>query len=339
MILRTLVPAVFFALVSLPVSAQQPTLQDVDPTAIQKRAADLMDKARKLSDIRAASAPAFRLTATFSFVDKDLETLQGTYTEVWVSKLRWRRETVVKNWRSIEVGGATGSWLLDNADDFPEPAARLPNVTGMFPPNSSDLVFASIDDHKETDPPIGCAVTAPDSLRVQSAYCFDAKIGVLLQRVSPQFRPGQLVAESCDYGSFQKTGDYWFPREMVCFEDRHRKLDAKVIDLSLNPTTDPAIFTPPPGAIEIDNCPVTPQPPRAISAPDPAGHFDHYHRVDLSLVVDKKGKPQHVRVIRSRGTPLDEAALRAVKAWQFLPGTCNGEPIALPIEVNVSFRP
>jgi hypothetical protein len=202
---RTLVPVVFFALVSLAVSAQQPALQDADPAAIQKRGADLMDQARKLSDIHAPGASPFRLTATFSFVDKDLESQRGTYTEVWVSKLQWRRETVVRNWRRVEVGGPTGSWLLDNADDFPEAAASVPNVVGMFPSNSSDLIFGSIDDHQidehtDNDPPVVCAITVPDSLRVKSAYCFDAKVGVLLQRVSPQFRPGQLLAESCNYG-------------------------------------------------------------------------------------------------------------------------------------------
>jgi TonB family protein len=277
-------------------------------------------------------------------VDKDLESQRGTYTEVWVSKLQWRRETVVRNWRRVEVGGPTGSWLLDNADDFPEAAASVPNVVGMFPSNSSDLIFGSIDDHQidehtDNDPPVVCAITVPDSLRVKSAYCFDAKVGVLLQRVSPQFRPGQLLAESCNYGSFQKTGVFWFPRKLVCFEDRHRKLDAEVVDFSLDPSPSPSLFTPPPGAVEIDSCPVKPEPPSTIFGPDPPGHFGQYRRIDLSLVVDKKGRPQHVTVIRSRGTPFEEAAVHAVKAWRFLPGTCDGEPIALPKKVGVSFRP
>lgn len=81
---------------------------------VQSRAEALMQHARQLSDIRSSGAPAFRLTATFSFVGDDLEAVQGTYTETWASDSQWRRETVVNNLRRIEVGAPSRLWLLDS---------------------------------------------------------------------------------------------------------------------------------------------------------------------------------------------------------------------------------
>jgi hypothetical protein len=50
---------------------------------VQKAADAMLGRARQLSDIRSPNSPGFRLDVTFSFVGRDLETSQGTYTEVW----------------------------------------------------------------------------------------------------------------------------------------------------------------------------------------------------------------------------------------------------------------
>jgi hypothetical protein len=85
------------ALLAIALSAQAPQKPEAPKSEIQTRAEALMERARHLSDIRAKNAPAYRLKATFSFMGKNLENLQGTYTEVWVSDSQWRRETVVSN--------------------------------------------------------------------------------------------------------------------------------------------------------------------------------------------------------------------------------------------------
>lgn len=56
---------------------------------IQKSADDLLDRTRQISDIRAQNAPPFRLSLTFSYTGKDLETMKGTYTEFWMSNTQW----------------------------------------------------------------------------------------------------------------------------------------------------------------------------------------------------------------------------------------------------------
>lgn len=320
----------------------QDTAAQVVPTQdIQKRAEALMEKARRLSDIRSTNAPAFRLKATFSFNGKDLQRVEGTYTEVWASSAQWRRETVVNNWRRVEVGGATRFWLLDNTDDFPEQGALLPGILSMFPSTLANLAFESVSDHAEMDPPAECAITGPDARHLKLAFCFDKKSGVLLQRILPEVRPTNIVNNSCQYGSFQKIGDHWFPRQIACFEDRHRKLDAEVVDLSLEPSPEPALFTPPPGAIELGKCSVKVEPPRTVNAPNPTPPFgaqDQNRRVTVSLVVDTKGKPQNVRVVDSGGANFDKAAVGTLGSWRFKPATCNGDPMPMMISVQIDFE-
>jgi len=310
--------------------AQDVPARDTPAQNVQQRADAMMDKARRLSDIRAPNAPAFQLKATFSFTGPGLETVQGTYTEIRVSNLQWRRDTVVKDSRRLEVAGATKIWLLDDTKDFPQPAAQFPSLEDIFPSRTMSFEFESIADHPEMDPPAECAITKPDSRHLKSAFGFDKKSGVLLETIVPESRPANVVERSCDYALFRKFGDYWFPHEIACFEDRHRKLDAKVVDLSLQPAPDPALFTPTPGAIELGRCLAKPHPPRAVQAPNPewpVGSRDRNSQVMLSLVIDSTGKVQNIKVVNSGGAPIDTAAVSAVRRWRFKPATCNGEPI------------
>lgn len=69
----------------------------------QKASETLLQRARQLSDIRSPNAPGFRLKVTFSCTAENLETLEGSCTEVWVSGSLWRRETTVGDFRRIEL--------------------------------------------------------------------------------------------------------------------------------------------------------------------------------------------------------------------------------------------
>jgi TonB family protein len=326
---------------ALPSLASALPPQDTPTQDLQKRADALLDKAHQLSDIRSPNAPSFRLKATFSFIGKDLGAIQGTYTEIWVSKSKWRRETVVKDWRRIEVGGAARFWLLDNTKDFPEQAAFIPNAIEIFRWPPVRLAFESLSGHPEMTPPAECALTKPDPRNrdTRLAFCFDTESGVLLGKIFPEVRSWNIASDSCDYRSFHKVLDHWFPHVIVCFEDRHRKLDVSVVDISSEPSPDPALFTPPPGAIELGVCQVKPQPPRPAVAPNPRWppSSDETSQVTVSLVVDTKGKPQNVNVVNSAGAHFDEAAVSAVRSWQFWPATCSGEPMPMQINLQVHF--
>lgn len=330
----------FPALFAVSLFAQAPQKPAVQKSEIQIRAEALMERARHLSDIRAKNAPAFRLKATFSFVGKDLENTQGTYTEVWVSTSQWWRETVVNNLRRVEVGGTNRRWLLDNTQDFPDTAARLPALMKLFPSATLRFDFQSVVDSTKEMTSSECAITKPGSSGDKYAFCFEKKTGALLEKVSPEIRPTNAVRYSCFYGMFRKFGEFWFPREMGCFEDKHRKLETKVVDISAEPSPDTELFKPPPGATERAECLGTSVPPSPVSAPGPLrplGGEDRHAQVLLSLIVDRNGKPQDLRVRRSAGTDFGQRALDAVRRWKFKPGTCDGEPIPMEINVETDF--
>jgi TonB family protein len=83
--------------------------------------------------------------------------------------------------------------------------------------------------------------------------------------------------------------------------------------------------------------------PRAIYDPEPeysdeARRVKHQGVVVLSLVVDAQGQARNIRVARSLGMGLDEKAIEAVKKWRFAPGTKDGSPVAVQVNVEVNFR-
>jgi periplasmic protein TonB len=84
-------------------------------------------------------------------------------------------------------------------------------------------------------------------------------------------------------------------------------------------------------------------PPRPIYDPDPdysdaARKAKYQGSVLLWLVVDPQGRPHNLRIQRSLGMGLDEKAVAAVSTWRFQPGSLHGQPVAVEINVEVSFR-
>jgi len=59
--------------------------------------------------------------------------------------------------------------------------------------------------------------------------------------------------------------------------------------------------------------------------------------VILEVVISETGRVQNVRVLRSRPL-LDQAAVDAVRQWQFTPTLLNGEPVPIVMTVTVSFE-
>jgi TonB family protein len=83
--------------------------------------------------------------------------------------------------------------------------------------------------------------------------------------------------------------------------------------------------------------------PRAIYDPEPeysdeARRVKHQGVVVLALVVDPQGHARDIRVARSLGMGLDEKAIEAVRKWRFNPGTKDGVPVAVQVNVEVNFR-
>ena len=305
---------------------------------VQKRAEELMNRAHSLGDIRSADAPSFRLKATFSFTAPDLRTVEGSYTEVWVSESQWYRETVVGDHRRIEVCSKDKRWLK-NSPDLPKAATR---ITGLmqFAPHLSSLEFESVSERTDGNLVAECAITKKADHQPKSAFCFEKSSGILVERVSSEVGPRNVVDYSCSYGTFRKFEQFWFPWEITCYKDRHHDIDVRVLELSIEKSPDPALFLQPPGAIELANCSTTIVPAVPVSSPSPmmlSGPADQGW-VTVELLVDVKGKPQDLQISRSGGKRFDEEALSAVRSWRFKPATCNGKAVPSLVDVEVQFQ-
>ncbi len=259
-----------------------------------------------------------------------------------MSNTKWRRETLTSNFDRVEIGSTNRKWLLDEGKDFPAEAARVSRIMEMFPSRSArNLISKSIRARSKDDPSTDCAITRAIGPREQrSAFCFARETGIMVETISPEALRNRAADYACQYGAFRKFGDYSFPREMACFLDTHRKLEAKVVDLSLEPAPEAALFIPPAGAIELGVCSSSVTPPKPIASPDPhfpGGTRERGSMVTLRILIDGHGKPQDVKVTRSGGKPFDEEAVRTVRNWRFKPAMCNGEPIAAA-QINVELK-
>ena len=72
--------------------------------------------------------------------------------------------------------------------------------------------------------------------------------------------------------------------------------------------------------------------------PREARKADMQGSVLLSLVVDPTGRAVDIQVIQALGMGLDEAAREAVSKWRFKPGTKDGKPVPVLVQVEVTFR-
>ena len=83
--------------------------------------------------------------------------------------------------------------------------------------------------------------------------------------------------------------------------------------------------------------------PKKIYDPDPeyseeARKAKYQGTCVLYVIVGPDGKPRDVRVSRTLGLGLDEKAIEAVRTWRFEPATKDGKPVAVAINIEVSFR-
>jgi periplasmic protein TonB len=83
--------------------------------------------------------------------------------------------------------------------------------------------------------------------------------------------------------------------------------------------------------------------PRPLSTPDPQ-YTDQARKAKLegtcilAMIVGPDGKPHDIHVQRGIGMGLDEKAIEAVQQWRFDPATKDGQPVAVQISVEVSFK-
>lgn len=84
-------------------------------------------------------------------------------------------------------------------------------------------------------------------------------------------------------------------------------------------------------------------PPRPTYTPEPeysvqARNAKYQGTVVLDIVIDKTGRISRIRLARALGMGLDENAMEGVKGWRFNPAIRNGQPVAVEMNIEVSFN-
>jgi TonB family protein len=297
---------------------------------------ELIEKARLLSDIRAEGAPPFRMEGTFRITAiKDGKESEGRYTEVWISKSKWRREVQTDSFHRIEVGEASGEWLADEGTDRPEAALYGP-LTLIFYSQPREI-------HRVSSRELGSArAICAESKNVEwskTIDCIDPNNGVFLVQESLSTPPDSPPSvHSCAYQKYEGFGNRLFPRYIRCKTNPGNEIELKIAKLETAGPVDESLFSEPPQAVEIGTCERKISPPRALQSPAPeypANHSDSA-TVVLSIIVGKDGKPLNPEIVATAGKDFDQAALAATRNWRFKPATCDGTPY--PVKVNLEIQ-
>ena len=85
------------------------------------------------------------------------------------------------------------------------------------------------------------------------------------------------------------------------------------------------------------------KPPVLIKQVDPDYHRPIFGKpkegtVLVNLVVDEAGRPTHLKIVRSLDKKFDKSALNAVSQYRFKPATREDKPVAVELNVDISFR-
>jgi TonB family protein len=82
--------------------------------------------------------------------------------------------------------------------------------------------------------------------------------------------------------------------------------------------------------------------PRVIKQVNPVYKEDEGFRISgsviVGLIVSSKGEPKEVHVVRSLEKTVDDAAVEAVRQWEFEAARKDGKPVAVRITVEIRFH-
>jgi periplasmic protein TonB len=83
--------------------------------------------------------------------------------------------------------------------------------------------------------------------------------------------------------------------------------------------------------------------PKPIYTPDPeysekARKKKTNGTVVVAMIVTQEGRVRDVKITKGLDEGLDKQALAAVRTWKFEPATKDGKPVAVHLNVDVSFR-
>jgi TonB family protein len=83
--------------------------------------------------------------------------------------------------------------------------------------------------------------------------------------------------------------------------------------------------------------------PKPIFMPDPAYSVQareakYQGTLTLDVVIDSQGRVSRIKLARPLGLGLDDMAMEKVQTWKFNPAMLDGKPVAVEVNIEVSFN-
>ncbi|HWW96144.1 MAG TPA: TonB family protein [Edaphobacter sp.] len=70
----------------------------------------------------------------------------------------------------------------------------------------------------------------------------------------------------------------------------------------------------------------------------PRGFTSFDRKTVVEMTVDATGKPSNLKILQSLGPQMDHNVLAAVSQYRFTPGTLDGQPTTIPVNLEVVLR-
>jgi TonB family protein len=298
-----------------------------------QRAEELVTRAYQVHNLEAAAKAPYRVDYRFKFTGSSSGMVEGTYSWLWVSTERWRREISVQGFSELTVANGNKQWVSRSLSYVPEPIVELKTALEPTLKVEPEEKAVKIWEQKHDGVRLQCADferkgAAPRTL------CFDESSGALTKATAQ--------GTSSEYSDFEKSGPALVPRNIRVFNDNRLEVDAQFVALTVPATQEESEFAKPPGAEEWANC-ESPVPEKAIKkqAPEYPGVSRMTGRqgtVRMYGVIETDGTVKNLTVTQSASKPLDDAAVEAVKNWRYQPSTCNGTPIRAETQISINFK-
>lgn len=299
----------------------------------------LANRAIQVSALSQDGSTPYKMTISFRALHLKDGDLDGTEVRYWKSPKELRIEDTLGTLKIMDVRNVGQSWHPPDVNFYPLSLTLLGTLIDRF-----QVEHMGINDKFKTKKrrisgrEAYCAELK--DLNRESVACFDAQSGVLLHYESMWGGFANVTRESAEFSDYTAFGNKLFPRKMTLARGEKTLIEATIESVQ-DWSPDPAMLTAPAGYVARRICDLKLlKPPRPTQHPDP-----HYPDGGIGsampvvqVLLDEKGNVRDSQIQYSAGAGFDDEALKAVKNWKFMPATCDGEPIELPVSVQVLFH-
>ena len=297
--------------------------------------AELLKRAKNLSDIFSEGGTPFRLSARFSIFAYGQDEVKGTYVMFWAAPEELRQEISLPGFTEVRVLAGNKVWRLRSLATIPLRVFELQGALGFTrgSPLNRDQKTSKVKTQINNGARQSC-FTIKQKLRGGMTLCFDPVSGVLVSNGNE--------AGGIQYSDYAPWGNKLFPRSITLFDRGERVVECHIDQLGSLDQVDPSLFVAPPGAVENPGC-HDPDSPKLLKFEKPRyppnakrAHITGVVRAIAEVGAD--GRVHDAHVVSSPDSAFDPEVLDALSRWEFKPAMCKGTSVPSETELDVNFE-